>query len=181
MNDLNKPFKYMHNNDLLHRDIKPENIMIKYIDSSKTKFIPKIADYGIAKELINGKADTFLGTPGYMAPEILIGEDDDYTDKSDLFSIGAMMYQFYFNSYPFDPHVKNKKKEVLKKNYNTKKNEDCEDKILDDLLNKLLEYDPDKRISWEEYFAHPFFNHNKGVEDLNKKLEILKIYKEKEH
>ena len=116
-----------------------------------------------------------------MAPEILIGEDDDYTDKSDLFSIGAMMYQFYFNSYPFDPHVKNKKKEVLKKNYNTKKNEDCEDKILDDLLNKLLEYDPDKRISWEEYFAHPFFNHNKGVEDLNKKLEILKIYKEKEH
>ena len=50
-----------------------------------------------------------------MAPEILIGEDDDYTDKSDLFSIGVMMYQFYFNSYPFDPHVKNKKKEVLKK------------------------------------------------------------------
>ena len=59
MEGLNKPFKYMHNNGILHRDIKPENIMIKYVDSSKTKFIPKIGDYGISRELDNGKDHYF--------------------------------------------------------------------------------------------------------------------------
>ena len=105
---LNKPFKYIHNNNLIHRDIKPENIMIKYADSSKTKFIPKIADYALARELDEGIAKTSLGTPGYMAPEIIM--EEDYTDKSDLYSIGVMMYQFYFNSLPFDIPLKYKKK-----------------------------------------------------------------------
>ena len=171
MEGLNKPFKYMHNNNLIHRDIKPQNIMIKYVDSSKIKFIPKLADYGIAKEIEEGYTDTKLGTPKYRAPEIM--ERSWYTDKADLYSIGVMMYQLYFNSDPFDLPIKYKK---IKK-----KKEDCEDKILDDLLNKLLVFNPDKRISWEEYFDHPFFNQNKGVEDLNKKVENLKIYDEKEH
>jgi serine/threonine protein kinase len=71
MNSLNKPFKYMHNNDILHRDIKPENIMIKFIDDSKKTYIPKISDYGLSRKLEDGKATTYLGTPRYMAPEIL--------------------------------------------------------------------------------------------------------------
>jgi serine/threonine protein kinase len=70
MEGLNKPFKYMHNNGILHRDIKPENIMIKYVDSSKTKYIPKIADYGISRELDNGKATTNVGSPRYMSPQL---------------------------------------------------------------------------------------------------------------
>ena len=48
------------------------------------------------------------------------------------------------------------------------------------MLNKLLVYEPDKRISWDDYFKHPFFN-NKGVDDLTNKLDKLKIYDEKEH
>ena len=171
MEGLNKPFRYMHNNNLIHRDIKPENIMIKYVDSSKTKFIPKIADYGIAKEIEEGFTDTQVGTARYRAPEIM--GPKNYNDTADLYSIGVMMYQLYFNSFPFDLYV----------NFNKiiKKEEDCEDKILDDLLNKLLVFNPDKRISWEEYFDHPFFNHNKGVEDLNKKVENLKIDDKKEN
>ena len=178
MEGLNKPFKYMHNNGILHRDIKPENIMIKYVDSSKTKYIPKIADYGISRELDNGKATTILGSPRYMSPEILLGEDE-YTDKSDLFSIGTLIYELYFNSFPFLFPITRTKKEIIK-NYNTKKKNDCEDKLLDDLLNKLLKYEPDERISWEDYFQHPFFS-NKEVEDLTNKVDNLKINDEKEH
>jgi serine/threonine protein kinase len=159
MEGLNKPFKYMHNNGILHRDIKPENIMIKYVDSSKTKYIPKIADYGISRELDNGKATTILGSPRYMSPEILMREDE-YTDKSDLFSLGTMIYELYFNSFPFLFPITLKKKDIIK-NYNTKKKNDCEDKLLDDLLNKLLKYEPDERISWEDYFQHPFFSNKK--------------------
>ena len=170
MNSLNKPFKYMHNNDILHRDIKPENIMIKFIDDSKKTYIPKISDYGLSRKLEDGKATTYLGTPRYMAPEILT--DDEYSDKSDLFSIGVMMYQLYFDSFPFEvPH--NKKE--LKIKYTKKKKEDCDDKELDDLINKLLTYDPEKRISWEEYFNHPFFKNKKGEEGLKNDLDNLKI------
>ena len=179
MEGLNKPFKYMHNNGFIHRDIKPENIMIKYIDSSKTKYIPKLADYGISRQMDHGIANTYVGTPRYMAPEIIIG-NTDYSDKSDLFSIGVMMYEFCFNSYPFTLPLSYNKTEVMKK-YNVKKRKDCEDKVLDDLINKLLIYDVNKRISWEDYFNHPFFNINKGVQNLSNQLGNLKIYDKKEH
>ena len=178
MEGLNKPFKYMHNNGILHRDIKPENIMIKYVDSSKTKYIPKIGDYGISRELDNGKATTNVGSPRYMSPELLLGEDE-YTDKSDLFSIGTLIYELYFNSFPFLFPITRTKNEIIK-NYNVKKKNNCEDKLLDDLLNKLLKFEPDERISWEDYFQHPFFS-NKGVEDLTNKVDNLKINDEKEH
>ena len=175
MEGLNKPFKFMHNNGILHRDIKPENIMIKYVDSSKTKFIPKIGDYGISRELDNGKATTILGSPRYMAPELLLGADE-YTSKSDLFSIGVMVYKLYFNEFPFQMPKNNKQ---IIEFYTAKKKKDCEDKILDDLLNKLLAFEPDNRISWEEYFEHPFFNNKVG--DLTNKIDNLSIYDKKEH
>ena len=173
MEGINKPLRYMHNNGFIHRDIKPENIMIKYVDNFKTKFIPKLADYGISRQLDHGIATTSVGTPRYMAPEILLG-NSDYIDKSDLFSIGVMMYEFYFNSYPFSMPFSNNKNEVMK--IYAKKKKDCEDKNLDDLLNKLLIFDVNRRISWEEYFNHPFFNRNKGVMYLNNQLGNLSIY-----
>ena len=98
---LNKPFKYMYSNDIMHRDLKPENILIKYIDSTKTKFIPKIGDYGLTRKLEDGKAHTILGSPLYMSPEILM-KKNEYNDKSDLFSLGIMIYQLHFQSFPFE-------------------------------------------------------------------------------
>ena len=149
MEGLNKSFKYMNDNNLVHRDIKPENILIKYIDSSKTKFIPKLTGYMLSRELEEGRANTFVGTPLFTAPEISEGED--YDNKCDLYSIGVMMYILYFGSFPFE-----RSKSKIEKD--KPKSKDCEDKVLDDLLNKLLVYDPEKRISWDEYFKHPFFN-----------------------
>ena len=98
---LNEPFKYMHNNGIIHRDIKPDNILIKYIDSSYTKFIPKIGDYGFSRVLDDdGLAHTYVGTPKFMSPE-LIDYTGEYTDKSDIFSLGVMIYYLHFKSFPF--------------------------------------------------------------------------------
>ena len=177
MEGLNKPLKYMANNNLIHRDIKPDNIMIKYIDNSKTKYIPKLTDFGVSRYLEEGIASTFVGTKFYKAPEIQF--DSSYTNKVDLFSIGVMMYELYFNNYPFE--IDRKGGGNYKILYKDKKLKDCEDKLLDDLLNKLLILDPKKRITWKDYFNHPFFNSNKEVEELNKKLNNMKLYDEKEH
>ena len=99
MKGLNKVFKYMIKIGIVHRDIKPENILIKYVDDSRTKYIPKVADYGISRTLKDGLAKTEVGTPEYRAPEIT--RQDYYDNKCDLFSIGVMLYKCYFNSYPF--------------------------------------------------------------------------------
>ena len=167
---LNEPFKYMHKNNIAHRDIKPENIFVKYIDSSKTKFIPKIGDYGITRKLDNGKAQTRLGSKGFMSPEII--DYNEYDDKSDIFSLGVTIYQLHFGTLPFEYQEVNG--EIVK--YNTKvKEKDCEDKVLDDLINKMLDFNPKERISWDDYFKHPFFNH------LNEQLDNMKLYDEKKH
>ena len=47
---LNNAFRKMRNNNILHRDLKLGNVLIKFIDETKTKFIPKLADYGFSKE-----------------------------------------------------------------------------------------------------------------------------------
>ena len=89
-----------------------------------------------------------VGTPYFMAPEICKG--NGYRNNCDLFSIGVLMYYLYFNSYPF---YKNSTIN-LKDNMNFQIEED---KKLEDLLKKLLKEDPEERISWKEYFEHPFF------------------------
>jgi serine/threonine protein kinase len=164
MKGLNKVFKYMIKIGLVHRDIKPDNILIKYVDSSKTKYIPKIADFGLSRTLKDGLATSEVGTPQYWAPEI--SSQQYYDNKCDLFSIGVMLYRCYFNSSPFKSNLSDRPI------YSDKKLKDCEDKTLDDLINRLLIIDPAKRISWEEYFNHPFF---KEVEDLNSQLVKLQI------
>ena len=162
MEGLNKIFKYLVNNNIIHRDIKPSNILIKYIDDSKTKFIPKICDYGISRELDKGKAQTNIGTGEYKAPEVVY--KDDYDNKSDLFSIGVMMYQLLFNDYPFEI-IKEGEEKSPEIDYFKNKRKDCEDNNLNDLIQKLLIINPVNRISWDEYFNHPFFNNNKKIED----------------
>ena len=170
MKGLNKVFKYMIKIGLVHRDIKPDNILIKYVDSSKTKYIPKIADFGLSRTLKDGLATSEVGTPQYWAPEI--SSQQYYDNKCDLFSIGVMLYRCYFNSSPFKSNLSDRPI------YSDKKLKDCEDKILDDLINRLLIIAPERRISWEEYFNHPFFKLNSLTEiNFGFKSRYLKYYK----
>ncbi len=87
---------YAHKANVVHRDIKPANIM--YEISSDTL---KITDFGIARITDSSKTKTgmVLGTPSYMSPEQLAGKKVD--GKSDLFSLGVMMFQFMTGRLPF--------------------------------------------------------------------------------
>jgi len=87
---------YAHENNVVHRDIKPANIM--YEPESKKV---KLTDFGIARITDSSKTKTgmVLGTPSYMSPEQLSGKKVD--GRSDLFSLGVMLYQMVTGRLPF--------------------------------------------------------------------------------
>ncbi len=88
--------QYAHDHQIIHRDLKPENILI---DESLNL---KIADFGLAtiKNQAGSTEDTtIVGTPAYMSPEQIQGQE--LTSQSDLFSLGIIIYEIYCRKNPF--------------------------------------------------------------------------------
>ena len=155
MIQLNNTFKIMKDNNIIHRDLKPENILIKYIDNEKKKFIVKLSDYGCSKRLLSlsKSCNTHSGTLAYMAPEILKGEKHNY--KCDLWSIGIIIYRLINGQSPYLGKTETDLIKAIDKNGN--QNIKIENGVLNDLVKRLLEKEPTKRMDWDEYFCHPFF------------------------
>jgi serine/threonine-protein kinase len=88
---------YAHSNHVVHRDVKPANIMYEPEAESI-----KVTDFGIARITDSSKTKTgmVLGTPSYMSPEQLAGKKID--GRSDLFSLGAMLFQLACGKLPFE-------------------------------------------------------------------------------
>ena len=84
--------EYLHERKFIFRDIKPENIMV--LENGYIKLI----DFGTAKK-INDKTSTIIGTPHYMAPEVIMGEG--YSFQVDFWSIACCMYEFMCGTLPF--------------------------------------------------------------------------------
>ena len=153
---LNNVFKRMNYYNISHRDIKLNNILVKYLDKEKTKYKVLLSDYGISNQLssITKKFSTHAGTHLIMAPEIL--NNEKYTNKCDLWSLGVNIYQMYTKQFPYVSNVEKGILDLIEQNKQTILDV-IEDEKLKDLLSKLLVRDPEKRISWEEYYEHPFF------------------------
>ena len=84
--------RYLHQRKFVYRDIKPENIMV-----TENGYI-KIIDFGTAKE-INDRTQTTMGTPHYMAPEMIFGKG--YSFEVDYWAIAVCMYEFICGEVPF--------------------------------------------------------------------------------
>ena len=135
---------YAHSYNVVHRDIKPANIMYE-ADAA----VVKVTDFGIARITDSSKTKTgmVLGTPSYMSPEQLSGKKVD--GRSDLFSLGVMLYQMSTGQLPFtgdsmatlmfkianEPHAG-----VLTVN-------PALPQCLSDIIDRMLEKDIDKRYS----------------------------------
>ena len=171
--NLNRAFKIMNKNKIVHRDIKLENILIKYINTEKTKFIPKLSDFGFSKKIEEKSKNTRLGTMNTMAPEVI--QTGIYDSKADLWSLGVIIYYCYFKEYPYKG--KDIKKIIKSNTLNYKKPKNI---FLSDLIDKLLEINPNQRIDWEEYFNHAFFTLSQFIKfDIGFKNDYLQYYKAK--
>lgn len=158
----------MSQNNILHRDLKLGNILIKFTDEKKTNFIPKLSDYGFSKELnnYNYATCTHLGTPATMAPEIM--KNQPYNEKSDLWSVGIMMYQCYYREVPYEGNNENDILSKINSNIPYKQPEDAQFR---DLINKF----PQARHSWKDYFNHPFFVGVENEQEMSYEFNNFKI------
>ncbi|KPK73162.1 hypothetical protein AMJ87_02535 [candidate division WOR_3 bacterium SM23_60] len=87
---------YAHENKILHRDLKPENILITERGNER---IVKVTDFGLARFIKSGSISaSTAGTPIYMAPEVWSG---NFNEKSDIWSIGTILYEMLTGSPPF--------------------------------------------------------------------------------
>ena len=173
LSQLNNTFKIMRDYNIVHRDLKPENILIKYGDNDKC--IIKLCDFGVSKTEKFTRLKTYTGTYGYMAPEIIeLTEQGNYDSKCDLWSLGIIIYELYFKEKPY----KGINELVILKQINSfgkNKIKKTNNKNLDDLIEKLLEKDPKKRISWDDYFNHAFL-----IEEERKRREEKEKEEEEE-
>ena len=150
-----KAIAYCHFNKIAHRDIKPENILFK---SNEPDSEVKLIDFGLSRKYSKAESmHTIVGTPYYIAPEVLKGE---YNYKCDIWSIGAITYIMLSGSPAFNGSTNN---EIFNKIINEPLSFPSEkwDKIsknAKDFISKCMEKDPNKRIEASEGVEHPWFN-----------------------
>ena len=180
--------EYMHHKKIVHRDIKLDNIVInfsKFPKKLKDKneiitpikleqtsldddFQIKIADLGYAKDLsIDLTASTFCGTPITMAPETMENQfnENKYNTKADLWSLGAITYELLIGHPPFyENNIKGLMNKIKDGTYTLPKSKKISLEIIS-FINGLLQFNPDKRMNWEQIKKHPFIT--KKVEEFN--------------
>src|SRR3984957_20400793 len=120
--------QHAHQKAIIHRDLKPENILVVEVDG---KAVPRIIDFGLAKATTREVADqtpmtrfgNLMGTPGYMSPEQLDPNVRDIDTRTDVYSLGVILYVLLTGLQPFETKRRQKRP-------------------LDELLRQLREDEP---------------------------------------
>lgn len=134
---LAKALEHCHSQGIIHRDIKPENIM--FDNHGEVKFI----DFGLATVRHKAKSDMDIaGTPYYIAPEVLTYS---YGKECDIWSLGICIYQLLTGKMPFNAGNQEKLFAKIKSGKFDMPPSFSND--LQDLLKKMIEVDPKKRIT----------------------------------
>ena len=198
LNQIITGLSFLHSSHFIHRDIKLQNIFINFDDFKPTekeedyskfnldqKFSIKIGDFGLSKFLIKGEyANSRVGTPFTVAPEVVNSNGKGYNEKADLWSLGAITYDLIIGYDHNNREILNKLEKGIFYIPNHKK---ISLEILS-FIYGLLQPNPENRFDWAKIKSHPFIiydeknfkyinietNNNEDLEiDCNKELKDI--------
>ena len=159
---------YLHQNHIIHGDLKPQNILISSIESNseyneKYAWI-KIIDFGTAKIFKKTiiKGDDIVGTLYYIAPEVFSSNYDNYDEKSDIWSVGIILYKALTKKYPFIGKSDEETVHYILEGEHDMRPLMNYSEELQDLIKNLLMKDPNKRPSALEALNHKWFKKFNG-------------------
>lgn len=148
-----RALSFMHHKNTIHRDIKPENIMIDVNDRAK------LADVGWACHALTVTGKDLVGTPQYIAPEVVLKRGYDF--RADIWSMGVLLYEMLHKVEPI-PGLSGDRKaletvfssfkgDTPDLHFSSRVSDDAKDLILG-----LLQLNPDKRMTLDQAMSHPF-------------------------
>ncbi|KAF6726260.1 Serine/threonine-protein kinase ULK3 [Oryzias melastigma] len=181
--------QFLHERNISHLDLKPQNILL-------SGCVLKLADFGFAQYMSPWDEKSVLrGSPLYMAPEMVCRRQ--YDSRVDLWSVGVILYGERRHSHPIPPNMIYAPLQITRLcldelQFASKSFAELEEKIRSDqpielppgakvskdcrdLLLRLLERNPDARITFAEFFTHPFVDmeHMPSADSIEKAKELV--------
>ncbi|KAM3138937.1 hypothetical protein pb186bvf_008950 [Paramecium bursaria] len=144
-------FKSLVRENILHRDLKPSNIL--FHDQ-----IVKVADFGFCKSLLNNNdlTQTMVGSPIYMAPEVLKG--CSYNSKADVWSLGVVLYECLFGFCPYeDKSIARLIMQIDNKELSFPRHINQISRKCEELVRSMLQVDPRRRVDWQQLMQITFY------------------------
>ncbi|KAJ8704775.1 hypothetical protein PYW08_012095 [Mythimna loreyi] len=172
LQQLASALKFLREKGVVHMDLKPHNLLLH--KGSDGKYMLKVADFGFAQHMTSEAGRSVRGSPLYMAPEMIFGQ---YDARVDLWSVGVIMYECLFGRAPYSSSTfkelvdKIQRQAPIEIPANSSISPGCRD-----LLVRLLQHDPNNRISYDDFFNNEYLDlqHMPSKENYEKAVTLIK-------
>lgn len=151
LRELLVAISYIHSKGIIHRDIKAANVLIT------SEGYVRLCDFGVAADtsLNSTKRMTMVGTPYWMAPEVIV-EGQSYTNKADIWSLGITMYELATGNPPYSDHEAMRAMMLIAKSQPPRLEGLRFSALIKDVVAQCLDENPDSRPSADELSKHKY-------------------------
>ncbi|KAA6389927.1 MAG: putative serine/threonine protein kinase [Streblomastix strix] len=172
MKQILEGMRAFHSAGLVHRDIKYDNILL-HSPPGSGRVYAKISDFGFAKKVDLINEQTYLaGTLPFMSPE-QFHDNPIITQKVDIYALGITFYKLITHKYPVNERNVKEQAKKMTQLKSIERPSQIKDNLLWALLSRMLEFDPNKRISAAKALQYPYFTSPDAIADVSNEQQIL--------